>query len=168
MLKGSQQQGVALNNRGVTCILSSTSSVHLQAHLDPAKGHPHLCACICMTCKLSSGWRSWAGRQCQVAGKVGLDALCEDRGGASVVKTKGHHNVKEVVLVIVAQNSLRVSKYLCGCGEHVLVLPSKNSVHLGLLLCLLGCFFLWVLQSCCENSTAPLRGDVYWYYDPFM
>ncbi len=79
----------------------STSPVQLKAHLDPAKGHPHLCVRVCMTCRPSSGQRSGAGRRRQVAGKVGLDVLCEDRGGASVVKTGGRHNVKEVILVIV-------------------------------------------------------------------
>jgi len=37
----------------------------------------------------------------RVAGKVGLDALCEHSDGASAVKTEGNNNVKEVVLVIV-------------------------------------------------------------------
>ena len=57
----------------------------------------------------------------RVAGKVGLDVLFEHGDGASAVKTEGDHNVKQVILVIVAQEGVR--KYLCACSKHTLVLP---------------------------------------------
>src|SRR6266481_1167012 len=94
---------------------------------------------------------------------MGLDAPCEDRDGASTVKTEGDRNVKQVVLVIVAQEGVR--KYLCACSEHTLVLPRKHSIHLRLLLHLLGPFFLPAFRVllCKQHHTieggddAPLR-----------
>src|SRR6266481_6251769 len=74
---------------------------------------------------------------------MGLDVLCEDRDGASVVKTEGNGNVQQVILVIVAREG--VSKYLCACSKHTLVLPRKHSICFGLLLHLLSHFFFLVL-----------------------
>src|SRR6266481_10129697 len=87
---------------------------------------------------------------------MGLDVLCEDRDGASAVKTKGDSNVKQVILVIVAQEG--VSKYLCACSEHTLVLPRKHSIHLGLLLCLLSHFFLLVLRILLHKQCCTVEG----------
>src|SRR6266481_5039714 len=91
---------------------------------------------------------------------MGLDALCEDRDGASAVKTEDDGNVQQVVLVIVAQEG--VSKYLCACSEHMLVLPCKHSIRLGLLLCLLSHFFLPVLSIllCKQHHTIEGGDDV--------
>src|SRR6266481_6554955 len=89
---------------------------------------------------------------------MGLDVLCEDRDGASVVKTEGNGNVQQVVLVIVAREG--VSKYLCACSKHTLVLPRKHSIHFSLLLRLLSCFFLLALGILlCKQHCTVEGGD---------
>src|SRR6266481_834328 len=40
-------------------------SLTLTAQLDPVKGHPHLCVCVCRSYELSTGQRSGAVRQHQ-------------------------------------------------------------------------------------------------------
>src|SRR6266481_7312958 len=87
---------------------------------------------------------------------MGLDVLCEDRDGASVVKTEGDGNVQQVVLVIVAREG--VSKYLCACSEHTLVLPCKHSIRFGLLLRLLSHFFLPALDILLHKQHHTVEG----------